>query len=76
MNTARALWKMQRGVAHLVAPVTKRTGYRFSKAWRGNGVVDHIAANLLADGETPFPINEFVWPQKARTAGARRIASH
>lgn len=68
MNTARALWKMQRGVAHLAAPVMKRTGFRFSKAWRGNGVVDHIAANNLADGDAPFTIDSMVWPDRAARA--------
>lgn len=54
---AKTLWKLQRAVAHCVAPLLRLTGYRFSKAWRGNGVIDHVAANLIADGFSPFPID-------------------
>jgi len=28
-------------------------GFRFSKAWRGNRVISHVEANLLADGIKP-----------------------
>jgi hypothetical protein len=35
------------------APVMRLTGFRFSKAWRGNTLIDHVAANLLADGIKP-----------------------
>jgi hypothetical protein len=59
MNLFKLQCHLQRGAAYLVAPVLRVTGLRFSKAWRGNGVVDHIAANVLADGGTPFPLREF-----------------
>jgi len=56
MSTLKITWHLQRGVAYLAAPVLRVTGLRFSKAWRGNGVVDHIAANVLADGGKPLPL--------------------
>lgn len=56
---AKTIWKLQRAAAHLVAPILRATGYRFGKAWRGNGVIDHVAANQIADGIVPFPIDEF-----------------
>lgn len=73
MNTAKMVWQVQRGVAHLVAPALKATGFRFSKAWRGNRIVDHIAANNIADGDAPYPIADFVWPQKAPRRAVRRV---
>jgi hypothetical protein len=74
MNFPKTAWQLQRGVAHVVAPLLKLTGWRFSKTWRGNRVVDHIAANILADGGTPFPIADFVWPTKATRAAAPQAA--
>ncbi len=39
--------------ARLCVPVLRFTGWRFSKAWRGNPIVCHVAANCWADG---YPI--------------------
>lgn len=39
--------------ARIAAPVMRLTGFRFSKAWRGNRIINHVEANLLADGITP-----------------------
>jgi len=41
---------LQTLMALLCVPVMRLTGFRFSKAWRGNWVVNHVAANLWADG--------------------------
>lgn len=46
-------WYAQIGVHHAAAPVLRMTG-RDSKAWRGSNVVNHIADNISADGETVF----------------------
>jgi hypothetical protein len=48
---------LRRAVAHAVAPVLRISGVRFSKAWRGNFIVDHVAANVLADGGEPFALS-------------------
>lgn len=39
--------------ARLASPVMRLTGFRFSKAWRGNRIINHVEANLLADGIKP-----------------------
>jgi len=49
-------YKLQRLVALAVAPILRATGYRFGKAWRGNWIVNHIEANLEADGIKTQPI--------------------
>jgi len=36
-------------VAALCVPFMVLTGFRLSKAWRDNGVVAHVTANLWAD---------------------------
>lgn len=46
----KAKYNFQRFTAFCAAPVLRVTGYRFSKKWRGNPVIDHVAANLMADG--------------------------
>ena len=57
MNRDRFAYEAQRAVAHVVAPVMRMTGFRFSKASRNNKLVcmliDRVAANLLADGVKP-----------------------
>lgn len=50
MTLIKAHYLVQHTVAFLVAPVLRLTGYRFSKAWRGNPLVAHVEANLRADG--------------------------
>ncbi len=55
-NDTRIAYELQRAAAHIVAPVMKLTGLRFSKASRGTWVcvlIDRVAANLLADGIKP-----------------------
>lgn len=47
-------WLAQIGVHHAAAPVLRMTG-RDSKAWRTASVVNHIADNIRADGETVAP---------------------
>jgi hypothetical protein len=53
MLTIKTQYYIGRTTAHLVTPILRITGYRFGKAWRGQWIVDHVAANLLADGITP-----------------------
>lgn len=53
MSMIKAQYYIGRASAHLIAPILRVTGYRFGKAWRGQWIVDHVAANLLADGITP-----------------------
>ena len=48
-----AQYHIGRLTAWLVFPVLKGTGWRFSKSWRGCWWLDHVAANLRADGITP-----------------------
>lgn len=56
MKLIKAHYMMQHYIAKAVAPILKRTGYRFSKAWRGNWVVNHVEANLMADGYEIKPL--------------------
>ena len=55
----KTIWHLQRGMAYLVVPILRITGLRFSKAWRSQHVIDHVAANVLADGLAPFPLRDF-----------------
>lgn len=50
VNWKKAHYMAQHYVAKMVAPVLKLTGYRFGKAWRGNWIVNHVEANMMADG--------------------------
>jgi hypothetical protein len=43
-------YEMQHLVARISAPVLRQTGYRFSKNWRGNPLINHVEANSMADG--------------------------
>jgi hypothetical protein len=54
-----AQYLVQTLLALIAAPVLRVTGYRFSKAWRGNGVINHVAANLWADGEPVVRVRFF-----------------
>ena len=47
------MYYFKRITAYAVSPILRVTGYRFSKAWRGNPIVDHVAANILAEGVKP-----------------------
>jgi hypothetical protein len=47
-----AYW-LQTLAAILIAPVMRATGFRFGKSWRGNLWVNHVHANMLADGYRP-----------------------
>lgn len=49
----KAHYYIKRTAAYAVAPILRITGLRFSKAWRGNPIIDHVAANILADGVRP-----------------------
>lgn len=49
----RLHYEMMRAAAHIAAPVMRLTGFRFSKAWRGNKIISHVEVNLLADGIKP-----------------------
>ena len=40
-------------MARIAAPIMRKTGFRFSKAWRGNTLINHVEANMLADGMKP-----------------------
>lgn len=53
MTAIKAQYLFGRATARLVAPILRVTGYRFSKAMRGQWGIDHVAANLLADGIEP-----------------------
>lgn len=44
-----AYW-LQTAIALLCVPVMRRTGFRFSREWRGNWFVHHVAAHMWADG--------------------------
>jgi hypothetical protein len=54
MTTTMKLIKVQyhfgRAMARLAVPLMRATGFRFSKAWRGNPIINHVEANLMADG--------------------------
>jgi len=50
---------LQMFVAFLAVPVLKLTGYRFSKAWRGNPIIAHVQANMMADGVMPARMKFF-----------------
>lgn len=47
-----AYW-LQTMAAYLIAPVMRATGFRFAKSSRGNAWVNHVAANMLAEGFRP-----------------------
>lgn len=49
----RIHYELMRLTAHIAAPILRVTGFRFSKAWRGNKLINHVEANLLADGIKP-----------------------
>jgi len=53
MSLIKAQYLFGRATARMVAPILRITGYRFTKAVRGQWVIDHVAANLLADGIEP-----------------------
>ena len=40
-------------MARIAAPLMRKTGYRFPKEWRGNKLINHVEANMLADGVKP-----------------------
>lgn len=40
-------------MARIAAPIMRKTGYRFPKEWRGNKLINHVEANILADGVKP-----------------------
>jgi hypothetical protein len=44
--------------ADLFVPIMRVTGFRFTKAWRGNKVIEHVYANLKADG---IPVEKLIW---------------
>lgn len=50
MKLIQAHYQFQRAMARLAVPLMRLTGFRFSKAWRGNGVINHVEANMMADG--------------------------
>lgn len=50
MQLIQAQYLFGRTMAHLAVPLMRATGFRFSKAWRGNGFINHVEANLMADG--------------------------
>lgn len=47
-----AYWS-QTIAAVVIAPVLRFTGLRFAKSCRGNWFVNHVHANMLADGFRP-----------------------
>lgn len=53
LTILRLHYELMRAAAHIAAPVMRVTGFRFSKAWRGNKIISHVEANLLADGIKP-----------------------
>lgn len=46
-------YQFMRAMAYIAAPIMRKTGFRFSKAWRGNKLINHVEANMLADGIKP-----------------------
>lgn len=42
---------LQTGIAWLCVPALRFSGFRFGKTWRSNRWINHVAANLWADGE-------------------------
>jgi hypothetical protein len=50
MDVTKTHYKFMRAMAVIAAPVMRATGFRFSKAWRGNPIINHVEANLMADG--------------------------
>lgn len=50
MKLIKAHYQVRRAVAIVAVPLMRVTGFRFSKAWRGNPIINHIEANLMADG--------------------------
>jgi hypothetical protein len=49
----RIHYELMRAAARIAAPVMRVTGFRFSKDWRGTTFINHVEANLLADGIKP-----------------------
>lgn len=50
MKLIKAHYQIMRVAARLAVPLMRLTGFRFSKAWRGNVFINHVEANLMADG--------------------------
>jgi hypothetical protein len=50
MDVSKTHYQFMRAMAVIAAPVMRLTGFRFSKAWRGNPIINHVEANLMADG--------------------------
>jgi hypothetical protein len=50
MKLIKAQYHFQCAMAIVAAPLMRLTGFRFSKAWRGNPIINHVEANLMADG--------------------------
>jgi hypothetical protein len=50
MKLAKAQYHFGRATARLAVPLMRLTGFRFSKAWRGQSFINHVEANLMADG--------------------------
>lgn len=46
-------YTFMRFTARMAAPMMRLTGFRFSKAWRGNKFINHVDANSWADGIEP-----------------------
>jgi hypothetical protein len=61
MNLIQANYTLQRAAAHLVAPIMRASGLRFSKKFRDSSVINalicRVSANLLADGIKPGRVN-------------------
>lgn len=61
MKLIQAHYLLQRAAAHVIAPVMRATGLRFTKASRDsraiNALVCRVSANMLADGLTPGRLN-------------------
>jgi hypothetical protein len=49
----RIHYELMRVTARIAAPIMRVTGFRFSKAWRGNKLINHVEANLRANGTKP-----------------------
>lgn len=50
MKLTKVHYQIMRTTARLAVPLMRLTGFRFSKAWRGNLFINHVEANLMADG--------------------------
>jgi hypothetical protein len=50
MDVTKTHYQFMRAMAVIAAPVLRLTGFRFSKAWRENVFINHVEANLMADG--------------------------